>query len=221
MDSLTKVCAIITLLLKSKFVIVFLLSADMNVPFLRFITEMMILSQKTDNEFVTFAQLLNGIPLSANIKESTKKFIFNTDIISQSIVNWLEGPDADLSDGPYVAEVLYKQISELFERFSDDSIIKQSLVGGNQDKCFESTCEAVQTLLKCSDKARKLATDESFVFSIVEQMEKIHTSVGGSLTDFVRKFGNAKVRRILHGKIWLIKLIRLLFLLFGKRPRST
>lgn len=163
---------------------------------MRFITDMMISSQTIEYHFVTFAQLLNEMRLIANIKESTRKFIFSTDVISQSIVNWLEGSEREQSDDdePHVMEMLYKQLSELFDRFSNGSTIKQLSIAENQDRCFEYTCKALETLLKCSEKAQKIASDDCFVLSIVEQMEKVLSTVGGSLIEFVRKCGNAKVR---------------------------
>lgn len=163
---------------------------------MRFITDMMISGQTIDH-FVTFAQLLNEMRLIASIKEPTRKFIFSTDIISQSIVNWLEGSEREQSDDddePHVMEMLYKQLSELFERFSNSSTMKQLSIAENQDRCFEYTCKALEMLLKCSEKAQKMASDDRFVLSIVEQMEKVLSSVGGSLIEFVRKCGNAKVR---------------------------
>lgn len=163
---------------------------------MRFITNMMIISQASDYQFATFAQLLNDMHLSANIRESTQKFVFNVDFISQSIVDWLDGSETDSpNDEPYVTELLYKRLSELFEHFSYSSTNKQPPIVENQYKCFEFTCQTLETLLKCSNKARILATEDSFIIAIVEKMENIFASVGGSLTDYVRKCGNLKVEK--------------------------
>lgn len=159
---------------------------------MRFIIDLMILSQSSNYNFITFADQVNEMPLSANIKESTRKFIFNRDIISQSVVNWLESTD---TDELCAAEILYGQLANLFERFNDNSQIKQIPVA-NREKCFTFNCKALETLLKCSERARKIATEERFLLSIVDQMEKISTAIGGSFTDFIRRNGNAKVSKL-------------------------
>lgn len=161
---------------------------------MRFIVDLMIISQATSYPYETFAEQLNELRLSNKMKESTKKFMFNADISSQSVVNWFDSSDTDESgDGLCATEILYSQLAELFERLSDSSSIKH-FPGGNRDKCFEYTCKSLETLLKCSDKARALATEDKFVLSIVEQMEEIYNHVGGSFTNFVRKSGNVKVK---------------------------
>lgn len=165
-------------------------STEINAPVMRFITELMIVSQSNNYNFKTFVDQLNETPLSATVKESTKKFIFNADIISQSTVNWLENYD---SDPPVcIAEILYRQLANLFERISDNAQMKQLSIR-NREKCFEYNCRSLETLLKCSDKARNIATEERFILSIVDRMEKIYSSIGGSLTDFQRKHGPVKV----------------------------
>lgn len=156
---------------------------------MRFITDLMIVSQANKYNFVTFGDLLNETQASAIVKEATKKFIFNRDIISQSVVDWVESAD---SDEISMAEILFGQLVNLFERFNDNSAIKEIPVA-KRDLCFASNCKALETLLNCSEKARMIAREERFLLSIVDQMEKIHTSIGGNFTDFIRRNGNAKV----------------------------
>lgn len=173
--------------------------SDINISIMRFITDLLILCQSSNYNFVTLADHLNEVPLTAHVKESTRKFIFNTDIISQSVVNWLESSD---SDEICSAEILYGQLANLFERFNDTSQIKQIPVR-NREKCYAATCKALETLLKCSDKARKIATKERFLLSIVVQMENISANVGGSFTDFIRRNGNAKVGFSIHLSVFM------------------
>lgn len=173
---------------------------------MRFIVDLMIVSQTTSYPYETFADQLNELRLSNKVKESTKKFMFNADISSQSVVNWFESSDTEeSSDGLCATEILYSQLAELFERFSDSSAIKQ-FPAGRRDKCFEYTCKSLETILKCSDKARALATEHKLVLSVVEQMEEVHNHVGGSFTNFVRKSGTAKVIYISKGNETLFAL---------------
>lgn len=153
----------------------------------------MIISQANDYPYNTFADQLNDMRLSALIKCSVKKIIFSADIISQSVVNWLEIVETNESDDNICAtELLYKQIAEMFERFTDCTSIKM-LPLANRDKCFEAICNALEVLLKCSQRARASATDNRLILSITEQMELVYNHVGESLTEFVRKNGNTKV----------------------------
>lgn len=160
---------------------------------MRFITDLMIVSQANNYNFVTFGDLLNETQASASVKEATRKFIFNRDIISQSVVDWVESAD---SDEISMAEILFGQLVNLFERFNDNSAIKEPPVA-KRDMCFTSNCKALETLLNCSEKARIIAREERFLLSIVDQMEKIHTNIGGSFTDYIRRNGNAKVNSLL------------------------
>lgn len=163
---------------------------------MRFIHDLLVVSQASTFNFATFADLLNEVPLTANIKELTRKFIFNTDIISQNVVDWLGNSDSEVI---CAAELLFEQLANLFERFNDDSQIK-SIPVGKREKCFNDTCKALKTLLLCSERARKIAAEERFLLSIVIQMENICSSIGGSFTDYIRRNGNAKVDFV-HYKI--------------------
>lgn len=162
---------------------------------MRFIIDLMIISQTTVYPFETFAEQLNELRLSERVKESTKKFIFSAAISSQLVVNWTDSSDVEESDdGTFATEILFGQLAELFElKFSNMSSIK-SLTATNREKCFEYTCKSLETLLKCSDKARAIATGQDFVLTVVDQMGEVCDNVGGSFTEFVRKNGNAKVR---------------------------
>lgn len=160
---------------------------------MRFITDLMIISQNSDYPFTTFVEYLNEMKLSPSIMESAKKFMFNADLSSQAVVNWFEGSDTEQSDDAmYATEILYRQLAELFDRFSDIASIKQ-IPAANRDKCFEFTCKSLETLLKCSGRARILAAQQNFALLIIEQMQDVYSSIDGSFTEFVRKNGNSKV----------------------------
>lgn len=162
---------------------------------MRFVIELMIISQNTNHYCQTFTDQLNELQLSVRVKETVKKFIFNADVSSQSVVNWYESLDTEQSsDEVYATEILYRQLAELFERFSDFSSIKV-LPSENQDKCFEYVCKSLETLLKCSDKARILAVNDQFLLSIVEQIDGVHCGMGGSFRELVRKSSNDKVSK--------------------------
>lgn len=166
--------------------------SEMHGPVMRFLTDLLILGQTCDYEFITLADLLNQLPLSANVKQSTRSFIFNADFIPQALVNWIENSENDSENGITAAEILYKQLANLFEQFNDNSTSNQLTIGGS-DSCFESNCKAIEALLKCSEKARTLATNDQFLLLIVDQMDKIRSIFGGRLTDFIRRNGNTKV----------------------------
>lgn len=160
---------------------------------MRFIIELMIISQNANHDCQTFTDQLNDLQLTVNVKETVKKFIFNADVNSQTVVNWYESSDTDqTNDKVYATEILFRQLSELFERFSDGSSIKV-LPLESRDKSFEYVCKSLETLLKCSDKARALATDDHFLLLIVEQLDGVHSSMGGSFRELVRKSSNDKV----------------------------
>ncbi|XP_055312030.1 uncharacterized protein LOC129574273 isoform X2 [Sitodiplosis mosellana] len=142
---------------------------DINVSIMRFISDLMIASQASNYNHATFGDLLNETPASASVKEATLKFIFNTDIISQSVVDWAESMD---SDKIYMAEILFGQLSNLFERFVDNPQIEE-IPMEKRDTCFMWNCKSLETLLKCSERARMIATRERFLLLIVEQMGKI------------------------------------------------
>ncbi|XP_031630428.1 uncharacterized protein LOC116345312 [Contarinia nasturtii] len=180
---------------------------DMNMPIMRFITDLMIISQATNYSFMTFADHLNEMTLPPSVKNSSKKFIFHTDIISQSVVNWLEMPDSDpSSDGVCAAEIIFRQLVNFFEKFNDNSQIKPS-PSANKEKCYELCCKTLETLLKCSEKSRLIATQERFMLSIVDQMENIYVCIGGSFTDYTRKSGNAKAEKYIEKLKHLLHLI--------------
>lgn len=166
---------------------------------MRFIVELMIISQNNNHYGQTFTDQLNELQLSAKVKDTVKKFIFNTDVSSQSIVNWYESLETGQSNDEeiYATEILYRQLAELFERFGECSTVNV-LPLENRDKCFEYVCKSLETLLKCSEKARVLATKDRFVLSIVEQMEGVYNEMGGSFRELVRKSSNDKVSNSFH-----------------------
>lgn len=158
---------------------------------MRFLTDMLILSQMAEYSFVTFADLLNEVPLSSHVKESTRSFIFNGSNISQRLVNWVDGSESP-ENQMCTAEIVYGQLVNLFERFEDSSSNKKTETDKNEI-CWEYCNKAIEALLKCSQRARTLATNDQFLLTVVEQMEKVSLSIGGSFTDFVRRNGNVKV----------------------------
>lgn len=162
---------------------------DISIPIMRFFTEMMIISQNV-HHCQTFTEQLNELRLSIKIKETVKRFIFNADISSQAVVNWYETEPP--IDEKYATEILYRQLAELFEHFHDSASVK-IIPSECRDKCFEYVCKSLETLLKCSDKARALATNDEFVLSIVIQIEGVYNNMGGGLKEFVRKTSNDKV----------------------------
>lgn len=168
-------------------------SADVQIPVMRFIIEMMIISQNGNHYCSTFTDQLNDLHLTVSVKEMVKKFIFSADVNSQSVVNWYESSDTDqTNDRVYATEIIFRQLSELFEQFSDSSLVKVLPVE-NPERCFEYVCKTLETILKCSDKARALATNDQFLLCIVEQMDGVYTSMGGSFRELVRKSSNDKV----------------------------
>lgn len=163
---------------------------------MRFMIELMIISQNTNLHCKTFTDQLNELQLTAKIKETVKKFVFNADVNSQSVVNWYESADTEQTDDEvYATEILFRQLAELFDGFSDCSNDKV-LPAESRDKCFEYVCKSLETLLKCSDKARVLATEDHFLLSIVEQMDGVYSSMGGSFRELVRKSSNDKVSEV-------------------------
>lgn len=180
---------------------VLFISSDVQIPVMRFIIEMMIISQNSNQYCSTFTDQLNDLHLTVNVKSMVKKFIFSADVNSQSVVNWYESSDTDqANDKVYATEILFRQLSELFEQFSDGSLLKV-LPLESRDKCFEYICKTLETLLKCSEKARALATDDQFLLCIVEQMDGVYSSMGGSFREFVRKNSNDKVSDRLMSRI--------------------
>lgn len=152
---------------------------------MRFITGMMILSQADEYQFPTFAEQLDEMSLSQRNKESSKLFVFNTSIPSQSIVNCLEA-DLESKADLCATEIFYMQQVELFEK-SSESFFKPSTA---KDKSFEFNCKLLETLLKCSEKVRAIATEDKLVIKVVDQMENIFSSVDDNFTDYIRKSGN-------------------------------
>lgn len=171
----------------------FSIDLDVNIPVMRFIIEMMIISQNV-HYCPTFTEQLNDLQLSDRVKETVNKFLFNADVSSQSVVNWYESLDNEqTTDEVYATEILYRQLAELFERFNDCDSVKV-LASDSRVKCFEYVCKSLETLLKCSDKARAVATNDRFVLSIVEQIEGVYNDMGGGgFKEFVRKSSNDKV----------------------------
>lgn len=183
-----------------------LCSKDVHIPVMRFIIELMIISQNANHYCSTFTDQLNDMLLTTNIKETVKKFIFNADVNSQSVVNWYESSEDQTNDRVYATEILFRQLSELFERFSDGSSIKV-LPLESREKSFEYVCKSLETLLKCSDKARALATEDQFLLSIVEQMDAVYSSMGGNFRELVRKSSNEKVEKYVKKLKFLMHII--------------
>lgn len=178
--------------------VIFFIYQDVQIPVMRFIIELMIISQNANHYCRTFTDQLNDLQLTVNVRETVKKFIFNADVNSQSVVNWYESSDPDqANDKVYATEILFRQLSELFDRFSDVASIKVSPLE-SRDRCFEYVCKSLETLLKCSDRARALATDDQFLLLIVEQMNDVYSSMGGSFRELVRKSSSDKVSDPLH-----------------------
>lgn len=144
-------------------------------------------------KFKTIAEQFDELDVTPQIKTTLEKFIFDAEIQSQSLVDWLEITSDENEIKVNAAVVLYNQLSDTFvqvaEKLSGESSVFYSL----DHRTYEFTCKTLEAFLKCSASARKMATEEKFLLSLVQQMMHIFDCVGGSFTDFARQHGNLKV----------------------------
>lgn len=184
-----------------------LASKDINVSVMKYIITLLVMSQCGVYKFETFSDQLNELIITPEMKAITKQYIFETDNISQSIVNWLETSDideaasvdsrngSDLPDGSYAPDILYKQLSELYIEFSEsiqliDSHKRDAL---EKHRMHDYVCKTLEAIFKCSYRVRALGTAQNFLLCIVEQIENICKQIGGNFNDYARHHGSLKV----------------------------
>lgn len=177
---------------------------------MKYMVTLLFLSQCGGYRFKTFAEQLNELRVTEKMKKITKEYIYDADNISQSIVNWVESSDDDESAsndtdsndeqtiGGYAIETLYKQISELYNQFSDSVELAGSLKSSaiERNRSHNYLCKSLEALFKCSHRIRALGERDNFMFYVVDQIESICTASGGNLNDLSRRQGNSKVKMI-------------------------
>lgn len=170
---------------------------EIGIGVMKFITKLLIVSQ-ADYEFRTFADQLNALTITTNMKETIRGFFYNSNIISQTLVNCLENAEDAESSDVDANIILYEQLIDLFEKHSKDAMTR-TLQTDSQPKHsnFEYLCPLLAALFKWSDRFRALGTADNFILTIVEQMERIHGCVDGSFTDFIRRNGIGKAEKFI------------------------
>lgn len=155
---------------------------DSRIPVLRILTNLLVVSQSDEFKFKTFADCLNGLEINEDMEASANQLITDGQINSQSIVDLIAESNDD--EERFAVDILYRQLAELFVAPPSQS----------EAKMHENVCKTLEALLKCSPRIRSIASDENFMLHIVEQMGKVVDSIGGSWAEYVRKYGNAKVK---------------------------
>lgn len=162
---------------------------------MKYFGKLLITSQSSNYKFTTFAQQINKLYLTPQLKESLKPGLFGFDIQSQSLFDWFD-MNNELPRFEWLATtIVYRQLSDSFTHFGENMI--------TDNHAYEYTCQTIEALLKCSPSVRKLADDENFMLAIIEHMMQIFDAVHGSFSDYIRQYGNAKVK-------WFVFFITLL-----------
>lgn len=168
---------------------------------MKYVGKLLIMSQVDEYKFTTVAQQLEELYVTPEIKDALKMCIFDFEIQSQSLVDWIDtcielDIDTDASRFEWLAAtIMYKQLSDSFVRFGEHIPIESaSTVSSYESRAYEYTCQMLEALLKCSSATRKLADEEHFLLCIIEQMIQIFDTVRGSFSEFARQHGNAKVK---------------------------
>lgn len=143
---------------------------------------MLVVSQSDEFKFKTFADCLNGLEINEDMETSANQLVTDGRINSQSIVNLIAESNDD--EERFAVDILYRLLVELFVAPPTQS----------EAKMHENVCKTLEALLKCSPRIRNIASDESFLLHVIEHMGKVVDSIGGSWAEYVRKYGNAKVR---------------------------
>lgn len=144
-------------------------------------TNLLVVSQSDEFKFKTFADCLNELEITEEMELSANRLVTDGQIKSQSIVDLIA--ESNDEDERFAVDILYRLLVGLFVEPPTQS----------DGKMHENVCKTLEALLKCSLRVRHIANEENFLLHIVEQMDKVAESMGGSYTEFVRKHGNAKV----------------------------
>lgn len=170
---------------------------------MKYVGKLLIISQVDEYKFTTFAQQLDELYVTPEVKRTLKLCLFDFDIQSQSLVDWIDTSiELDTSNDSsrfewMAATIIYKQLSDTFIRFGEHIPIESALTSASyESRAYEFTCQTLEALLKCSSATRKLADEENFLLCIIEQMIQIFDAVRGSFSEFARQHGNAKVGKI-------------------------
>lgn len=162
---------------------------EINIAVMKYMTKMLIMSQ-SKSIFSNFSEQLNSLKITRNVKESIRSYFYKSNVISQTLGDWLESADNDKYEISFTC-VLFEQLSDLFEKYNDLSTVQISQ--NRKDPSFEYLCHFLSIMLKSSRQFRDSAASERFILTVVQQMEQIYHSIDGSFTEYVRRNGSLKV----------------------------
>lgn len=155
--------------------------ADTRTPVLRILTNLLVVSQSDEFKFKTFADYLNELEINEDVELSANRLVTDGKINSQSIVNLIA--ESNDEEERFAIDILYRLLVGLFVQPPAQSELKM----------YENVCKTLEALLKCSARTRNIATDEKFMLQIIDRMENVADSIGGSWAEYVRRYGSAKV----------------------------
>lgn len=152
-------------------------------------TKMLIMSQ-SKSIFPSFSEQLNSLMITRNVKESINSFFYKSNVISQTLGDWLESTDNEEYEISFT-RILFEQLSDLFEKYNN--LCTAQISQNEKDPTFEYLCHFLSIMLQSSRQFRDSATSERFILTVVQQMEQIYHSIDGSFTEYVRRNGSLKV----------------------------
>lgn len=161
----------------------------------------MLIKSQTKYKFKNFAEQLNELKLNNSMKTTIKEFFYSLRINSKTLEGWLD-TDVDADDNANAnaneteidaTVVLYEQLTDLFECFSRDTLVKNwNNDSSEKHSPFDYICKLMRAILKCSEQFRLVATADNFIGTIIQQMERIYELIDGSFTEYIRRNGNNK-----------------------------
>lgn len=170
-------------------------SLEINLAAMKYFGKLLIISQSNNYKFTTFAEQINELYLTPQLKDSLKPGLFEFEIQSQSLFDWFDMNNESPRFEWMAITVVYRQLSDLFTHFGEKMTV--------DNHAYEYTCQTIEALLKCAPSVRKLANDDNFLLCICDHIMQILDMVHGSFSDYIRQYGNAKVK-------WFVFFITLL-----------
>lgn len=139
--------------------------ADMTIPTLRLIGNLMVASQRSEYDFCSFGDQLACLQVNFKLID---RFLTDGKPISQSIVDLFETENDVENNEIYAIDVMYKIIVQLidFDQDNDDG-----------DKISTYACRTMGILLKFSSRTRHLATAEQLVLHIIDEMNIVNDAL--------------------------------------------
>lgn len=165
-----------------------------------FLRSILLMQQSTDHNFSTFSEFFDNVQMAKTESHFEEIIILDSDDENQD-------PNANSkrdvkkrrrkncsSNYQFGSEIMAAKLIRIYNELCKKDKTENGVVTVLPER--RSCYKVMQVLLKCSERARDVARNMQWALRLLERLEEIHSGLGMTCKDYIRRYGDDKVRNL-------------------------